>query len=168
MQKDDTYFLHQTPGNLARDLIQTLPLCETDVLYEPFRGEGAFFNHFPAVNPKDWSEIIEGRDYKDFVGEYDWVITNPPFQLETGSKRVNSFWFLLDYYTKRARKGVAFLANHRCFSVLTPKRMKELNESGWNITNITVCTVKKWAGRYYFITIEKKPSTFFNFIHNNY
>lgn len=157
---DDTYTFHQTPADLAKELITHLNLQPGDRLYEPFRGEGAFYNHFPAVNPKDWSEITQERDYKDFEGEYDWVITNPPFKLDTGGKRVNSFWFLLDYFTKKAKKGIAFLGNDRCFCTLTPKRMKVLEERGWGITKVIVCSVKKWRGRYFFIVLEKKPGMF--------
>jgi len=168
MSKDDTYYFHQTPSELAKDLIATLPLLPTDKLYEPFKGEGAFYNHFPTENPKDWSELTDGRDYKDYTGDYDWVITNPPFSLDTGSKRINAFWFLLDYYSKRANKGIAFLGNATCFGSLTPRRMKELTDRGWYITKLVVCSVKKWAGRYYFFTIEKRPSAVVGFLQNNY
>ena len=167
MEKNDVYYFHQTPMSLAKDLINTLDIEDTDILYEPFRGEGSFFNHFPEPNPKDWSEIIEGKDYRDHSGEYDWVITNPPFRLETGEKRVNSFWFILQYFMQRARKGIAFLANDACFCTLTPKRLAELEKSGWGISNITVCAVKKWRGRYFFIVFEKKP-TFYKYLKGNY
>lgn len=168
MEKNDVYYFHQTPVQLAIDLIASLDLNEADKLYEPFKGEGAFYNAFPASNAKDWSEITEGRDYTAYEGEYDWVITNPPFRLETGSKRVNSFWYLIDYFTKRANKGVAFLANDRCFSALTPKRIESLNQRGWYIAKMVVCSVKKWRGRYYFFVLEKKPSPFTTFLLTNY
>lgn len=77
--KDETYFFHQTPNTLARDLVQLLPLLPGDILYEPFKGEGSFYNAFPTENEKHYTEITEGLDYRDFNGEYDWVITNPPF-----------------------------------------------------------------------------------------
>jgi hypothetical protein len=125
---------------------------------EPFKGEGAFYNAFPETVVKEWAELEQGRDYRDVSGAYDWVITNPPYQLEENAKRVNSFWFLIDYYTQRARKGVAFLANDRCFSTLTPIRMEVLKQRGWGVSGITVCNVKKWRGRYFFVIIEKKDS----------
>jgi len=168
MEKDDTYFFHQTPVELARDLIASLPIAPTDRLYEPFKGEGAFYDSFPEENPKHWSEITEGRDYTTDTTEYDWVITNPPFRLDTGGKRVNSFWFLLDYFTQRAKKGVAFLANDRCFSTLTPKRIQLLEDRGWSITKLVVSSVKKWRGRYYFFIVEKKPSSTFRFLLKSY
>lgn len=168
MEKDDTYYFHQTPNDLARDLIQLLPLEATDRLYEPFKGEGSFYNNFPTVNPKDWCEITDGRDYKDYTQEYDWVITNPPFRLNTDGKRVNAFWFLLDYFTLHAKKGIAFLANDRCFSTLTPNRMKLLNDRGWAITKLIVCSIKKWRGRYYFFILMKIPTQAIGFLPNSY
>lgn len=168
MEKDATYYLHQTPVELARDLIPLLPIVPTDRLYEPFRGEGAFYDSFPEENPKHWTEITEGRDYETDTTDYDWVITNPPFCLMSNGKKVNSFWFLLDYFSQRAKKGIAFLANDRCFSSLTPKRIKLLEDRGWSITKMIVSSVKKWRGRYYLFVIEKKESTTFRFLLNNY
>jgi hypothetical protein len=168
MNSDETYLFHQTPAPLAVELVGQLPIVPTDVLYEPFRGEGAFYNAFPTENPKGWSEIREQRDYKDYTGEYDWVITNPPFRLDEGEKRVNAFWKLLDYYTDRAKKGVAFLANDSCLGTLTPKRVAHLAEKGWGIHHITVCSVKKWRGRYFFIVLKKAPSPFYSCLTANY
>lgn len=156
----ETYLLHQTPSECAKDCISLLTISDNDILFEPFKGEGAFYNHFPSENPKLWSEIEEGIDYKEIEEPYDWVITNPPFRLDTGTKRINSFWFLLDYFSQRARKGIAFLGNDKCFSSLTPKRIQLLKSRGWGITRITVCSIKKWRGRYFFIVLEKKPTIF--------
>lgn len=162
-----TYLFHQTPLEAAKDLLPFVPLHPGDKVIEPFKGEGAFYTQFPATVQKDWAEIEQGRDYKDISGEFDWVITNPPFQLETNGKRVNSFWYLLDYFTQRAKKGIAFLANDRCFSTLTPKRMKLLHERGFHLTKIVVCSIKKWRGRYFFVIFEKREG-FVEFLLPNY
>ena len=163
----ETYLLHQTPTDCAKDLIAHVPLVDNDIVLEPFKGEGAFYNHFPASVQKRWAERELGVDYTSIVDEYDWVITNPPFKLDTEGKRVNSFWFLLDYYTQRARKGIAFLGNDCCFSALTPKRLQLLASRGFYITKIVVCSIKKWRGRYFFIILEKRPG-FFHYLLPNY
>jgi hypothetical protein len=164
----ETYLFHQTPVELCRDLIKCIPIEASDKLYEPFKGEGAFYNSFPPANEKDWSEIEQHRDFKDYVGEYDWVISNPPFRLEHGQGRINSFWYLIDYYTHRSRKGVAFLGNDRCFATMTPKRIEGLKQKGWYINKIVVCSVKKWRGRYFFIVFQKKPCDFYTPLLTNY
>ena len=149
------YLFHQTPVALAQTLLKRIPLDPNDILYEPFKGEGAFYDNFPEGHPKDWSELEAGRDYRDYLGEYDWVITNPPFQLNEGGKRVNSIWFLLDYFSERARKGIAFLCNDNLLSTLTPIRIKKLEQRGFAVESITVCNVKRWRGRYFFIVFRK-------------
>lgn len=161
MEKNDAYYFHQTPELLCRELIKHVDLVEGDKVLEAFKGEGAFYNSFPDFVDKDWTEITEGRDYRDYMGEIDWVITNPPFKLDDGTKRENAFFKLLKYYTTRAKKGIAFLGNESCFSTLTPKRLKELNDTGWYIHNVVACNIKKWRGRYFFIIFKKSPSTFY-------
>jgi hypothetical protein len=165
MPKNDVYYFHQTPEDLATELIDRVDLEEGDIVLEPFRGEGSFYNNFPDYVVKKYAEIEEGLDYKDFVGEVDWVITNPPFRLETGDKRVNSFYQLLEYYSTRVNKGVAFLANDCCLSTLTPKRIKTLESNNLFLNKIIVCNVRKWRGRYFFVIFRKdEPSQFFDYI----
>lgn len=162
----ETYHFHQTPKELAKDLIPFVPLVEGDIVAEPFRGEGAFYDNFPSFVEKVWAELEQGKDYTTLTN-YDWVITNPPFRLDTGSK-MNSFWYLLDYYSTRAKKGIAFLGNDSCFSTLTPKRQAILKERGWKMTKVVVCSVKKWRGRYFFFILQKEGDNFFHYLLNNY
>jgi hypothetical protein len=168
MQKDETYYFHQTPEELCKKLIEQIPLEEGDMVLEPFRGEGNLYNNLPTFVEKDWCEITDGRDYKDYDKEYDWVLTNPPFRLETVTKRENAFWKLLEYYTNRAKKGIGFLTNDKCFGVLTVKRLKQLNEKGWYIQSISCCSIKKWRGRYFWIILMKKPNMFYKYVEGNY
>lgn len=166
MSADDVYLFHQTPGELAEVLMTYCDICSGDILCEPFRGEGAFYNMFPAENPKVWAEIQQGIDYTSLTEPVDWVITNPPFRFETTTpgRRVNSFYVALNHFTKLARKGVAFLTNDKCFSCLTPRRIMLLQQDGWFLHKIIVCGVKKWRGRYFFIIFKRQPSSFFSTI----
>jgi hypothetical protein len=168
MNETDAYYFHQTPKDLAKKLIAYIDFSDNDLVLEPFRGEGAFYDNLPNVN-KDWCEIEQGRDYKDYTKNIDWVVSNPPFKLKTNEKRVNSFYFLIDYYAKRVNKGIAFLGNDTCFNTLTPKRLKELNEKyNLYIHNIIVCNVKKWRGRYFFIIFKKGNNSFYKYIEGSY
>lgn len=166
--KDETYYFHQTPNDLAKKLIDFVPLIHGDHVLEPFKGEGSFYNNFPNFVNKEWTEIEEGRDFKDYNKPIDWVISNPPFRLETGTKRVNSFYYLINYYLDRVNKGIAFLGNDSCFSTLTPKRLKEMNDKGFFVSKIVVSSIKKWRGRYFFIIISREKHDFYNFIEGNY
>lgn len=166
--KTETYYFHQTPEELCKELIKLVPLVEGDKVLEPFSGEGGFYNNLPANVEKDWCEIEDGRDYKDYDKEIDWIITNPPFKLDDGAKKENAFYKLLKYYTGKANKGIAFLGNDYCFGTLTPKRLKELNASGWYIHNIVCCAVKKWRGRYFFMIFKKEPCDFYKYMEGNF
>lgn len=157
MNAEEAYLFHQTPRECARDLMAYVPLVPNDIVYEPFKGEGAFFDVFPDNCVKVWTEIRYGLDYKTMTSPVDWVITNPPFQLDEGGTRENAFWKLLDYFTQRANKGVAFLCNDRCFSALTPKRVKVIQERGFQLIKMVIVNVKKWRGRYYFLVFAKQP-----------
>lgn len=168
MDEHQTYLFHQTPATLATLLIQKTPLVAGDRVLEPFKGEGAFYDNLPDNVLKDWCEIMQGRDYKDYEGEIDWVISNPPFRLETDNGRKNAFFQILDYYSTRVKKGIAFLGNDYCFSTLTPNRMKDLNEKGLYLTGYTICNVKKWRGRYFYLIFTKVPNTNINYLLGSY
>ena len=167
--KDETYYFHQTPESACIELIKEIPLEENDRVLEAFRGEGAFYNNLPPFVIRDWCEILEGRDFKDYIEPIDWVVSNPPFRLESKTGRVNSFYYLIDYYASRVNKGIAFLGNDSCFSTLTPKRLHELQEKhNLHIHKIIVCNIKTWRGRYFFIIFKKGSSEFYKYIIGNH
>jgi hypothetical protein len=169
MSKDETYYFHQTPETVCKELIKEVPFEEGDKVLEPFKGEGAFYDNLPSHVNKDWCEIVDGRDFNTYTEPIDWVVSNPPFRLESKKGRVNSFFYLIDYYASRVSKGIAFLGNDSCFSTLTPKRLQELNEKhDLYIHNIIVCSIKKWRGRYFFIIFKKGKSNFYKFILGNH
>ena len=167
--KDETYYFHQTPKELCKDLISLIPLIQGDKVLEPFKGEGGFYNVLPDIVSKEWTEIEEGRDYKTHIGNVDWVISNPPFKLENKKgKQENSFYPLLEYYAPRVNKGIAFLGNDYCFSTLTPLRLKKLNDAGLYLQGYTICNVKKWRGRYFFMIFTKEINPKINYLIKNY
>jgi hypothetical protein len=40
--KTETYYFHQTPNELCRELIKCISLVQGDRVLEPFKGEGNF------------------------------------------------------------------------------------------------------------------------------
>lgn len=67
--------VHYTNEVVARKIVAHFN--PTGRCLEPFRGDGAFFKHLPAGT--DWCEIEDGKDFFECNGEYDWIVTNPPF-----------------------------------------------------------------------------------------
>lgn len=167
--KDETYHFHQTPEPLAIDLLKNIPFKENDVVFEPFKGEGAFYNNFPKNTTNLYTEKEEGSDFRDYNDlTFDWVISNPPFKLDENGKRQNAFFNILDYFADKINEGIGFLGNDYCLSTLTPSRMKKLNNKGLYIHNIVVCSVKKWRGRYFFIIFKKQKSDVFTYLEKTY
>jgi hypothetical protein len=168
-QGSPMYFFHQTPALLAQDLMKFVPLVEGDKCYEPFRGEGAFYDAFPFFVEKDWTEITQGRDYKNHVGEYDWVITNPPFKVPNDKGVLkNAIFPLLLHFATKATKGIAFLVSDYAFNSLTPVRIAKMASLGFFLKSLTITAVKEWRGRYFFMVWTREPNSFLTCLTGTY
>ena len=161
---EKAYLFHQTPEDLCKKLLTYIPFVEGQVVLEPFKGEGNFYRNLPTNTINHWCELQQSVCYTSYTDQPDWVISNPPFKLQQGEKRVNAFYFLLEYWCNRATTGVAFLANYNCWNSLTPRRLEILSKTGFYLTKVVVCNVKKWSGRYYFLIFTKEKNTFLNHI----
>ena len=60
-------------------------------------------------------------------------------------------------------KGFFLLINHKLWSSLTVKRMREWKEQGWVISGIKIFEIKKWYGRYYLVKFEKNAKGIIDF-----
>jgi hypothetical protein len=135
-----------TPNQVAIDCINyTLPfIIDTDILYEPFSGQDAFYNNFPINNPKEWSEIDRGRDFLESNIKCDWIITNPPY----------SIWnIIINKIMDSCSKGFCVLVNNL---TITPTRLDIINNRGFYISFIYFFTISKWFGRQYYYIFEKR------------
>jgi hypothetical protein len=65
----------QTPSWLGKLLTEHFPLSGS--ILEPCKGKGGIYDHLPSGS--DWCEIEEGRDYFDIEGQWDYIISNPPY-----------------------------------------------------------------------------------------
>lgn len=157
---------HYTPRELARELIQSVNILPTDTLLEPFAGNGAFYDQFPAENEKDWCEIERGKDFFTYDKTCDIIITNPPFF--TIPERKPILFPCLEKCFEVAQKKVCVLVATKCLTSFTPLRLNRIAEKGWNITHTKVCNIKEWHGRYYFITFEKNKEPTWSFITKSY
>ena len=166
--KDDTYYFHQTPYNLAKDLVAQINFTDIKNIYEPFAGEGNFYKNFPSNIPKFKSEIEDGEDFKDFdieANQIHTIITNPPFKLDGK----NAFFQLIMYFFNyECVENVFFLCNDVCWGSLTPSRRKLMEDEGIYINEITTCAVKRWRGRYYFIHFNRNKNDTFKYLLENY
>lgn len=170
--KDESYYFHQSPISLCKDIISNISFNDDDILLEPFAGEGSFYDNFPEGITKYKCEIEESLDFRDF--DYDGikptiVCTNPPFRLETENGRKNAFFDIILFYAKiTSIKKMYILCNDYCLGTLTPNRMVKLNENNLFVNKITTINIKKWRGRYYLIEFGRVHNPSFDYYIGNY
>lgn len=111
-----------TPRQLAEAIISQLPL-EGSVL-DPCKGDGAFFSQFPAQVEAQWCELDFGRDFFDWAGSVDWVVTNPPW---------SKFRAFLDQ-AMHVADNVVFLAAFSHFS--TKARVNDIRNAGFAMRKV--------------------------------
>jgi hypothetical protein len=99
--------LVMTPDWLAADILNHFDLSGS--FLDPCKGEGAFFDQCD-LDSKDWCEISQGKDFMDYEGEVDWIVTNPPWSkmrdfLVKGMQVANNVVYLttINHYTTKAR-----------------------------------------------------------------
>ena len=143
----------QTPEQVCREIIGLIPWAEDELVLEPFRGDGNFYNNLPDSVRKDWCEIKEGRDFFNYSSQPDTIITNPPFRDQAGGN--NMVVPCLERCLQLARKRVVFFVNHKSLNSLTAARLKKYEQLGWGIRHFSVWDTKKWFGRYFLIVWEK-------------
>jgi len=148
-----------TPEDAAQKIIDWIvPQIEiSDTVLEPFRGNGVLYDKIP--NKKYYCEINEGLDFFNYNKKVDWAISNPPFQI----KSVNAFIPIVNRTMEICNKGFFYLINHKLWSSITIKRLKEWKEKDWLISRIKIIEIKKWYGRYYIIKFQKNGSSVLDF-----
>jgi hypothetical protein len=149
----------QTPPALCEHIIGLFDWDDGEVVLEPARGAGGFYNALPANVVREWCEYDEGVDFFDYTGNPDTVITNPPFK-ERGENLVIPF---LHTSLSVANKRVIFLINHNAFLSLTPVRLKHWSEAGWGVSMLKVFSIKKWFGRYYLVVFDRSGKSVLGF-----
>jgi hypothetical protein len=155
-----------TPRGVAIDLLNDINFNENDIVLEPFRGGGAFYNNFPENVMKNWSEITDGRDFftYEFPCRFTKIITNPPYKdIVTGK---NIMIKCLEKMFEICDDEVWSLFNQSAFGSMTPKRLSGWRDKGFEIHHIRIIQVKKWYGRYYWVCFKKKNNGIIKFSYN--
>lgn len=117
-----------TPIDLAEKIVKYFKPKGKYIL-EPCKGTGNFIKAFKKYAPKSkilWCEINQNKDFMDFQGKVDWIITNPPW-----SKIRN---FLIK--SLETSNNVCFLMtiNH----LWTKARIRDINDNSFGIKEIII------------------------------
>lgn len=111
-----------TPRQLAAEILSQFSLhgCVLD----PSKGDGAFFDQFPAQVNACWCELECGVDFFAWDQKVDWVITNPPW---------SKFRAFLEH-AMHVSDNVVFLAAFSHFS--TKARVRDIRKAGFAMRKI--------------------------------
>lgn len=128
-----------TPLSLVRVHLElVLPTVrEEDVIYDPFFGTGNYFNHFQEVfgnHIYESSEITQGRDFYDFAGHVDVIVSNPPF---------SQFKQVLAKCVSLRPRVISLVFGALNF---TPARIRFMNSEGYVLTKMHMTCVRDWFG----------------------
>lgn len=154
----------QTPYDVASKIIEYVKpqIKDTDEVLEPFRGHGNIYNQLPFPN-KQFCSTDNGIDFFDYNKQVDWAISNPPFQILQNGQPVNAFIKIIERLMWICKKGFFLLINHKLWSSLTVKRLKDWQNNSWVISKIKIYEIKQWYGRYYLVKFEKDGVSLFDF-----
>lgn len=151
-----------TKPEMAKYLLSTIKFEEGDVVLEPCKGKGAFYNNFPRNTINKYCEINEGIDFLEYTDEVDYIISNPPFVPR------KLFWSFQQKAMDICKKDIYWLINMSALNVFTPTRLKEMNDKGWYIQNFHIVSDKRWHGRYVFIKLNKTKNNLFCYNQNTF
>jgi len=158
--------LMQTPKDIAEQIFN---YCYTqmkaqDTILEPFLGHGNIYNTFiQPDNQKFYCDTKDGINFFDFDKKVDWAISNPPFQILQNGEPINAFILIINRLMKICDKGFFLLINHKLWSSLTVKRLREWSNNDWVISKIKIYEIKIWYGRYYLVKFEKGGKSLIDF-----
>lgn len=146
-----------TNPEMAKYLLSLIDFKVGEVLMEPGKGSGSFFNNFPDYTINKYCEINEGTDYLLQNEIVDYTISNPPFVPR------KLFWEFNLKAMNTTRKEIYWLLNMSSLNVFTPNRIELMNNKNWYIQSFHIVSDKRWFGRYVFLKINKNKNNLFTF-----
>ena len=146
-----------TKPEMAKYLISRVNFNSGDIVMEPCKGKGAFYDNLPNNVIKLYCEIGEGIDYLNDNRIVDITLSNPPFAPR------KLFWQFMEKAINNTRKEIYWLINLSSLDVFTPKRLKQMNSLGWFIGNFYIVSDKRWFGRYVWVKITRTNNSVFEF-----
>lgn len=147
-ERSDKYY---TPKSLVKihleQLIPIVPACS--LILEPAKGLGAYYDYFQLAFPTcsyDYCEIDEGKDFLEYQGTPDVIITNPPFSLL--QKFINKSIELHPLI-------ISFLLNQYA---VTPCRIRDFNNAGYFVVGYLIVRVNRWFGCSVILTVSRNAT----------
>ena len=136
-----------TPESLVRRHLSIFSGMKQKIVLDPFRGSGAYFNRFDDYFQQsifEWCEIEAGRDFFDYTGTPDIIVSNPPYSIIEP---------ILEKCYSLKPTIISFLL---CAHNATPHRIQRANAMGYYVLDYTICRVDRWFGVSVILTLSNQ------------
>tara|TARA_R110000823_G_scaffold217979_1_gene347286 strand:- start:1144 stop:1710 length:567 start_codon:yes stop_codon:yes gene_type:complete len=144
-----------TKATMAKYLIDRITWKPGELVCEPCKGDGAFYDNLPDYVIKSWYEINEGRDYLGTERmSVNTTISNPPFVPR------KLFWNFMVRAMETTTDRIFWLINISSLNVLTKNRLNEMGSKLWFIQNLHIVSDKRWFGRYCMMELGRTDKGF--------
>ena len=141
----DRYFTPPKVVDLAIEMVGKT--SNEEVWWEPFCGDGAYYNKYPLYSRKTYTEIDQGLDAFAYNGPADIVCTNPPYSCLT------KVFKMLAEKKPRVVQLLIGVMN------LTIPRRNLMEASGYTLTKLHQLDIKGWFGTSIIVQWEILPPT---------
>lgn len=121
-----------------------------DIWYDPFYGEGAYYNKFPSEN-KSWTEITKGKDFFTYNDKCDIICSNPPYSM------------IDNVLTKSVELNPRIISYLIGFHNLTTKRIEYMNNNGYYLKHLHLLKIFEWFGMSAVVVFEKNSTNCISF-----
>tara|TARA_R110001599_G_scaffold65002_1_gene183284 strand:- start:2295 stop:2843 length:549 start_codon:yes stop_codon:yes gene_type:complete len=134
-----------TPELLSKEIISLFDFKDNQIILDPCKGNGSFYNNYPDNTINEWCEIDDDKDFLKYNKRVDYVISNPPYSI------LNKF---IDKCIEICDIGFGFLLHQHA---LTLPRFNKLEKNNFFLTKYHQCKIWEWYGHQVFVFFEKKP-----------
>ena len=135
-----------TPLGLAKKHIDMIDCTSEDIWYDPFKNDGSYYNQYPTGCKKDYSEILEGKDFFEFKTPVDIICSNPPYSIIDK---------VMEHSVSLQPRVISYLIGMGNF---TNKRTEYMRTNGYGLVKIYFTKVMSWYGMSMIVVFEKdKP-----------
>ena len=138
-----------TPLDLAKKHIEMIEYKQDEKWLDPCKNNGNYYNQFPTEN-NEYCEILEGKDFFDYIGTPDIIIQNPPYSI------------LDKWFKKNIELNPRIISMLIGVNNLTARRIEFMEKANYGITKLTMLKVYKWYGMSYLIVFEKGKDSIMN------
>jgi hypothetical protein len=135
-----------TPSSLVKIHLEKFnDIPEGSIIYEPFYGNGAYYNEMKNKYTNCeilYTEIELGLDFFSFDNKVDYIISNPPYSIIDK---------VFEKSVSLKPKIISYLIG---FGNITTKRLEYMNKNGYFVSDFHLTKVYKWFGMSCIITFS--------------